>query len=114
MDCDIIEYPRPQMDMPRDEVTYILFITKFIDNILLNIFNFNHMKCLTTPFIYFLHIASNDVETHIYTDMSCANSSQRKKVSPVLVYFTKNVNGDYCCNIFKQSTPSREIIWEAL
>ena len=27
-----------------------------------------------------------------------------------MVYYTKNDNGDYCCDICKQSTPSRYLI----
>ena len=42
--------------------------------------------------------------------MSTINSSQRGKGSPTLVYYTKNDNGDYCCAISKQSTPSRNLI----
>ena len=42
--------------------------------------------------------------------MSTINSSQRRKGSPALVYYTKNDNGDYCCDICKQSTPSRDLI----
>ena len=42
--------------------------------------------------------------------MSTANSSQRRKGSPALVYYTKNDNGDYCCDICKQSTPLRDLI----
>ena len=42
--------------------------------------------------------------------MSTPNSSQRRKVSPILVYYTKNGNGDYSCNICKQSSTSRELI----
>ena len=42
--------------------------------------------------------------------MSTVNSSQRRKGSPALVYYTKNDNGDYCCDICKQSTPSSDLI----
>ena len=42
--------------------------------------------------------------------MSTINSSQRWKGSPALVYYMKNDNGDYCCDIFKQSTPSRDLM----
>ena len=57
-----------------------------------------------------MHIASNDIETDISASVSTLNSSQHEKVSPVLVYYTKNDNGDYIYNIFKQSSPSTKLI----
>ena len=65
---------------------------------------------LISSFIYFLQIASNDIETHNSASVSTPNSSKCRKVSSVLVYYTKNGNGNYSCNIFKQSNPSRELI----
>ena len=74
------------------------------------IFFYLNKCCLISSFIYFLQIASNDIETHIPVSVSTLNSSQHRKFYPVLVYYTKNGNGDYGCNICKQRNPSRELI----
>ena len=65
---------------------------------------------MISSFIYFLQIASNDIDTHISASVSTHNSSQHRKVSLVLVYYTKNGNGNYGCNICKQRSPSGELI----
>ena len=38
------------------------------------------------------------------------NSLVHRKGSPALVYYTKNDNGDYSCDICKQSAALRELI----
>ena len=57
-----------------------------------------------------MYISSNDIETHISESVNTINSAQSWNVSSVLVYYTKNGNGDYGFNICKQSSPSRELI----
>ena len=39
------------------------------------------------------------IQRHVSKSASTKNSSQRRIASPILVYYTKNDNGDYCCNI---------------
>lgn len=57
-----------------------------------------------------MQIASNDVQTLTCGNNNDTNLKSGKRTSKASIYYTRNISGDYCCNICKKSTPSKEVI----
>lgn len=45
-----------------------------------------------------------------YGNINDMNSKSGKRTSKVSIYYTWNISGDYCYNVCKESTPSKEVI----